>query len=130
MLHFSTIKSIENIKNIHKRCLRLALNDYESDCKTLLDKSGKESIKVRRIKTLTIEIFKTVNELNPNFMKNVFTPKADSRVRPFDLLVKNRNTEKYGSKRLMTQLPKIKNTLTENTEKETSLSKFKEYFKS
>ena len=29
-------------------------------------------MKIRRIKTLAIEIFKTVNELNPNFMKNYF----------------------------------------------------------
>ena len=78
--HFSTSKSIEKIEDIHKRCLRLALNDYESDYKTLLDKSGKESMKIRRIKTLATEIFKTVNELNPNFMKNIFTSKTNSRV--------------------------------------------------
>ena len=50
---------------------------------TLLHKSGKESMKIRRIKTLAIEIFKTVNELIPNFMKNIFTCKTNSRVRPF-----------------------------------------------
>ena len=72
MWHFSTNKSIEKIENIHKRCLRLTLNDYKSDYKTLLDQSGKKSMKIRRIKTLAIEIFKTVNELNPNFMKNYF----------------------------------------------------------
>ena len=71
--HFSTNKSIEKIENIHKRCLRLTLNDYKSDYKTLLDQSGKKSMKIRRIKTLAIEIFKTVNELNPNFIKAIFT---------------------------------------------------------
>ena len=80
MWHFSTIKSIEKIENIHKRCLRLFVNDYKSDYKTLLDKSGKDSVKIRRSKTLVIEIFKTVNELNPNFMKNIFTSKTNSRV--------------------------------------------------
>ena len=29
-------------------------------------------MKIRRIKALAIEIFKTVIELNPNFMKNYF----------------------------------------------------------
>ena len=71
--HFSTNKSIEKIENIHKCCLRLTLNDYKSDYKTLLDQSGKKSMKIRRIKTLAIEIFKTVNELNPNFIKAIFT---------------------------------------------------------
>ena len=78
--HFSTNKSIEKIENIHKRCLRLTLNDYKSDCKTLLDKSGKESMKIRRFKTFTIEMFNNVNELNPNFMKTIFTSKTTSRV--------------------------------------------------
>ena len=51
-------------------------------------------MKIRRIKTLAIKIFKTVNELNPHFMKTIFTSKTNSRVRPFDLLVKSRNTKK------------------------------------
>ena len=123
------INLLKKIENIHKRCLRLALNDYKSDYKTFLYKSGKESIKIRRIKTLAIEIFITANELNPNFMKNIFTSKTNYRVRPFDLLVKNRNTEKYGSKSLMAQGPKIWNDLPENIKKETSLSKFKEHIK-
>ena len=58
--HFSINKSIEKIENI-KRCLRLFSNDYKSDCKTLLDKSGKESMEIRRIKTLSIEILQAVN---------------------------------------------------------------------
>ena len=113
---------MRKIENIHKRCLRLTLNDYKSDYKTLLDKSGKESMKIGRIKTLAIEIFKNVNELNPNFMKTIFTSKTNSRVRPFDLLVKNRNTEKYGSKSLTTLEPKIWNSLPENVKKKHPLA--------
>ena len=59
--HVSTNKSIEKIENIHYHYLRLTVNDYKSDHKTFLDKSGKESMYIRRIKTLAIEIFKTVN---------------------------------------------------------------------
>ena len=128
--HFSTNKSIEKLENIHKHCLRLTFNHYKSDYTTLLDKSGKESMKIRRIKTLAIEIFKTANELNFNFMKTIFTSKTNSRVRPFDLLVKNRNTEKYGSKILMALGRKIWNVLPEKIKKETSFSKLKENIKS
>ena len=71
-------------------------------------------MKIRRIKTLATEIFKTVNELNPNFMKTIFTSKTNSRVQPFDLLVKNSNIEKYGSKSLMALGPKTWNALPEN----------------
>ena len=52
-------------------------------------------MKIRRIKAPVIEIFKTLNELNPNFMKTIFISKTNSRVRPFNSLVKNGNTEKY-----------------------------------
>ena len=48
--HFSTNKSIEKLENIHKRCLRLTLNDY----KTLLDKSGKES-KLEELRLLQLK---------------------------------------------------------------------------
>ena len=44
-------------------------------------------MKIRRIKTPAIEIFRTVNELNPYFMKTIFTSKTNFRVRPFDLPV-------------------------------------------
>ena len=37
-------------------------------------------MKIRRIKTLATEIFKTVNELNHNFMKTIFTSKTHFRV--------------------------------------------------
>ena len=63
-------------------------------------------MKIRRIKRLAIEIFETVNELNSNFKKTIFRSKTNSRVRLFDLLVKNCNTEKYGSKILMALGPK------------------------
>ena len=64
-------------------------------------------MKIIRIMNLAIQIFKAANELNSNFMKTMFTSKTNFRVRPLDLLVKNRNTEKYGSKSLMRQRPKI-----------------------
>ena len=44
-------------------------------------------------------------------MKTIFTSKASSIVRPFDLAVKNCNTEKSGSKSFMTLGPKRWNAL-------------------
>ena len=63
-------------------------------------------------------------------MKTIFTSKTNSRVRHFDLLVKNHKTEKYGSKSLMESGPKIWNAIPENVKKETSFSKFKKYIQS
>ena len=46
-------------------------------------------------------------------MKTIFISKTNSAVRPFDLLVKNRNTETYDSKSLMALGPEIWNALPE-----------------
>ena len=48
-------------------------------------------MQTKRIKQLATEIFKTVNNLNPNFMVNIFTSKQNAPVRPHELLVRSQN---------------------------------------
>ena len=98
-------------------------NDYHSDYEKLLKISGTSTMQVKRIKQLAIEIFKTVNNLNPDFMKNIFTGKQNAQVYPHDLLVRSHNTTTYGGKSLKIVGPKIWNALPT----EIKLSKFKEY---
>ena len=54
-------------------------------------------------------------------MKDIFTPKLPSRVRPNGILVKHHNTITYGTKALKTLGPKIWNQLPEGIKSETSL---------
>ena len=35
----------------------------------------------KRLRTLAIEIFKTINNINLSFMKDIFTPKKDPKIR-------------------------------------------------
>ena len=53
------------------RVLRFMLNDYESSCEGLSKRSGKPSMNLKRIKSLSTEIYKTINNLNPEFLKNL-----------------------------------------------------------
>ena len=87
------------MEKIQKLGLRLILDDYESNYNILLRKSGK-------VRVLVIEIFKTVNNLNPNYMKDIFTPKLHAKVRPNDILVMHHNTITYGTKVLRTLVSK------------------------
>ena len=80
-------------------------------------------------KKLAIEIFKTVNNLNPDFMKNIFTSKQNPWVRPYDLLVRGHKTVTYDDKSLKILGPKIWNALPTEIKRDTSLIKFKEYDK-
>ena len=102
-------------------------DDYDSDYDILLRKSGKVTMEIKRLRILAIEIFKTVNNLNPNYMTDTFIPKLHPKVRPHDILVKHHNTITYGTKRLKTLDPKIWNQLPEDIKLETSYTTFKEY---
>ena len=59
--HFSSRKSINKIENIQKRALRFLLNDYSSDYETLLKKTNKCTMEVKRLRLLALEIFKAFN---------------------------------------------------------------------
>ena len=72
---FSHKKSLNKIEGLHKRALRFLLNDYENSYEELLEKSGKCNMNLQRIRFLCTEIYKTINSLNPDFMKNIFEMK-------------------------------------------------------
>ena len=81
--------------NIQKRVLRFLLNGYEIDYKTLLNKCNNCAMEERRLKTLASETFKTLNDLNPPFMKNLFAKQEVSNRRKNNLEIPNRNSVKY-----------------------------------
>ena len=58
---------------------------------------------------LVIQIFKTINNFNLPFLKEIFKTKVNSRVRPNDIIVKTQNTATYGDKSLTVLGPKIWN---------------------
>ena len=46
--------------------------NYNSDYKFLLNETGDSTMEIKRLGTLALEICKTLNNLNPNFMKDIF----------------------------------------------------------
>ena len=68
---FSTAKSLNKIGSLQK-ALRYLCNDYSISCEGLLEKSGKMKMSVNRLRILCVEIYKTVNKLNPQFMNIIF----------------------------------------------------------
>ena len=71
--HFCSSKSLNKIEKIQGRALRLLHNDFTSDYSELLNKSGKPSMEVKRLRKLALEIFRTLNNLNPDYMKEIQT---------------------------------------------------------
>ena len=69
----------------------LILNYNTSDYQALLEKSKKTSTEMKKLRNLETEIFKTVNNLNPSFMENIFTSKENARVRTNNIVVTSHN---------------------------------------
>ena len=126
VLHFSSSKSTAKIEKIHKRCLRIILNDHTSDYQTLLEKSKNTSMELKRLRNLATESFKFFNNLNRSFIKNIFTLKENARVPPYNIVVKSHNSATLGDNSLMILGPKIWNALPE-VASVASYKKFKEY---
>ena len=70
--HFSSSKSLLKVEMIQKRALRFSYNDTESSYEILLDNAGKSLMSVNRLRSLCVEIFKTVNNISPLLCKIYF----------------------------------------------------------
>ena len=71
-------------------------------------------MEITRLRVLALEVFKTVNNLNRNYINDIFTPKLHPKVKPNDILVKHHNAITNGTKSLKTLGPKICNQLPED----------------
>ena len=76
---FSNGFSLKKIENLQKRALRILYESYNTPYEDLLLKSGFSSMNVKRLRTLYVEIFKTLNNLNPSFRKDIFSLRQTDR---------------------------------------------------
>ena len=83
---FCSCESSQKIEKIRKCCRRLVLDDCESGYGNLIQKNGTTTMEIKRLRTLTTEIFKTISNINPSCMKNIFTPKTNAKIRPHDII--------------------------------------------
>ncbi len=62
----------KKIEAIQERALRFMLNDETSTYSSLLEKCNYTTLHIRHIKAIALEVFKSLNNLNPNFMNKMF----------------------------------------------------------
>ena len=55
---------------------------------------------IKILRTIAIEILKTLNNLNPHFMRDLFYFSPYNSHKKHDIFVHSRNTSKYGDKTL------------------------------
>ena len=128
--HFCPSESIKKLERIQERAFRLLLNDYESDYDQLLTKVNKPTLEIRRLMFLATEIFKTINNLNPPFMKEIFELNTKRNTSASNrLVVQSQISMKYGSYTLRSLGPRIWNKLPCDIRNSENLYTFKELIK-
>ena len=126
---FSSASSVKKIENLQKRALRFLNNDYEISYEELLLKSDRATMNVNRLRILCTEIYKTINNLNPEFMRDLFSLRETGRlVREKYMLNLNipvHNQVTFGSKSLRVFGPKVWNSLPYHIKSSENLQSFK-----
>ena len=56
------------INRTHKRASRTLYRDYESNFEELLDRDDTKTIHTKNLQNLMVEIYKSFNQLNPEYM--------------------------------------------------------------
>ena len=113
-------KSVHKIEAILKRALRFMLNDYEGSYEDSLKKSGNPGMSLRRTSSLCIEIYKTINYLNPEFMRNLFKFRKTNGAQR-----EKSNEVSFGTKGLRIQCTRVWNALPFHIKSKENLWAFK-----
>ena len=62
-----------------ERALRFLYNNCQLTYEVLSDKKNSSTMNVKRLRFLCVEIHKTINNLNPSFMKQIFELRETNR---------------------------------------------------
>ena len=113
----------------NERSLNFLSNDYLSRYAELLEKSTLVSMETKRLRRVVYEIFKTLNNLNPVFMKDIFHHSPNVTHKKHNLYIYTQNTKKFGNKSLSAFGANIWNALPEYIKSITPLLEFKKFIR-
>ena len=122
--HFSSANSSNMIEGIQKRAFRFLNKEH-------INNPNLCTMQVKRLRTLAIEIFKTLNNLNPFYMKEIFQKsiyRISERLK-FNLKGQRFNQVEYGRNSLRVLGPILWNYFPNDFKTCDSLYKFKKLIK-
>ena len=92
----------DKVNIVHKRALRVLLNDYTSSFEELLHRKEEVTIHDKNLQKLMLEVYRCITSANPSFLWEFFNKK----VLPYNIRINNllqlpsTRTKKYGSESL------------------------------
>ena len=114
------------INKIHERALRLVYNDDTSTFENLLIRDNTVTIHERNLQALAIELYKVINNIGPELLRDVFKLKDELKYSTkFPFKTKNVRTVSYGTESLTFLAPKIWAIIPYEIKIVTSLDEFK-----
>ena len=94
--------------------LHTLISCISGDYKVPFNETGNLAMEIRRLGNFAFEIFKFLNKLNPNFMKDIFDFSPHSTHRKRDIFAHSRNTSNYGDRSLRALGQQTLNSLPEH----------------
>ena len=82
-------------------------DDPTSDHNQFLNKSSKVSMEVTHLRNLALRIFKVLNHVNPEYMKEILHKDTNLTHRLPNIKFNQNNTDKYGNQNLRNLGPHI-----------------------
>jgi hypothetical protein len=125
--HFCGEVNTKKVEKIQERALRCIYEDYSASYDDLLSKSKLLSLKVRRMRSLAIEVFKVINKECPVYLQDLIHIKNNSysfRYQNIAELPQVRTTS-YGLQSFRYAGTKLWNELPDEFRKQSSLNQFK-----
>jgi len=119
----------DRMDKIIYRALKVAYNDHSATYDDLLQRCDMDSLELSRQKTLLCEIFKSINNIGPKYMKDIFSiHKQESRL-GLQLYEHRVRTSSYGTHSVRALGPRLWNALPPSIKASESISMFKSKLK-
>ena len=121
-----------DINRTHKRALRILYRDYESSFEELLERDNTKTIHTKNLQKLMIEVYKSVNHLNPEYMWEFFVKKdVQYNLRTKELCkLPSVTSQRYGLNSLSFRGSLLWNTIDDEIKLSPSLKVFKKKVRS
>ena len=125
--HFCGVTNSKKVDKIQERCLRIIFKDYESSYDTLLDMANVPSLMISRLRALVLEVYKSIHNLNPECISDMFEVKAFeySLRNPVKVLQPKKRTTTYGLKTISYTGAKLWNDFPHVLNSSVDLNEFK-----
>ena len=112
--HFCGSINNNKMEKIQERALKIVYDDYDSEYHDLIAKFGTDTMLQSRLKKIVLEVFKSLKEINPVYIRDILKPKDQPYFlrNPLLLVQSKMNTTNFGlrsytylSSKLWNELP-------------------------